>query len=37
MVKLSNGRILEENRETFAAIAEMRQRFPGLFGDESED
>ena len=30
-------RILEENRDTFAAIAQMHQRFPGLFDDDSED
>ena len=30
-------RILEENRDTFAAIAQMHQRFPGLFDDTSED
>ena len=30
-------RILEENRDTFAAFAELRQRFPGLFEDDFED
>ena len=26
-----------ENRDTFAAIAQMHQRFPGLFDDDSKD
>ena len=30
-------RILEENRDTFAAIAQMRQMFPALFEDEPDD
>ena len=30
-------RILDENWDTFAAIAQMRQMFPGLFEDEPDD
>ena len=30
-------RILDENWDTFAAIAQMRQMFPGLFGDVPDD
>ena len=29
--------ILDENRDTFAAIAQMRQMFPGLLQDEPDD
>ena len=30
-------RILDENRDTFASIAQLRQMFPGLFEEEPDD